>query len=164
MNCVCTFQGFRLQNWRLTATNQRIIRNINYPLKTSLHTKLWKWVWLGMAFLAIFAFFLSSLGGFSLTETFVFAERSYSFLLSIAPSHNFWWSPPHRWGNHKSSVSIATQVKYIGQLWQIYCAIWQIYSAIGRIYSAAGTLQCCTNSGVLHSLSWNNFETGGGWG
>ena len=47
--------------------------------------------------------FLSLSRGFSLRETFVFAERSYLLLLSVAQWHNFWWSPPHRRGNHKSS-------------------------------------------------------------
>ena len=83
MSCVRTYQSFRLQSSRLTATNWSGLPENDFPCN--------------ICFLS----FLS--GGFSLKETFVFAERSYLLLLSIAPSHNFWWSPSHRWGKHKSS-------------------------------------------------------------
>ena len=51
---------------------------------------------------AIFAFF--PLSGAFLWEKLLYLQNVVT-CFSIAASHNFWWSPSHRWGKHKSSLA-----------------------------------------------------------
>ena len=66
---------------------------------------------------AIFAFFPPS--GAFLWEKLLYLQNVVTRFSSIAASHNFWWSPSHRWGKHKSSLlaTLVTTVCSISLSW-----------------------------------------------
>ena len=71
---------FKVQDSQPQIGKSLEISNTLWRLKC-INTKLWKWVSFGNALMYFCDIcFLSSLWGFSLRETFVFAERSYLLL------------------------------------------------------------------------------------
>ena len=104
---------------------------------------------MGVAFLAIFAFFLSSLGVF-LWQKLLYLQNVVTRFFSPLHRHTISGEARHIDGEiTKALCPLQHRSNILGNFYKYIVQFWQIYSAIGQIYSAAGTLQCCTNSGVL---------------